>query len=72
MPYFECLHCGTITTIEGTGPKCPTCGHGTGIIHQNEPPAAAARDESKKAKNADEPGEGRREPQRNLTRGNHT
>ena len=53
MPYFECLHCGTVTSVETTAPKCVQCGHGTGIIHQHEPRTVRDAPEIQKKK---EPG----------------
>ncbi len=35
--YFECLHCGAVTPVEETPPKCRRCGHGTGVIHAQKP-----------------------------------
>jgi hypothetical protein len=35
--YFECLHCGAVTAVEATPPKCSRCGHGTGVIHLENP-----------------------------------
>ena len=52
MPYFECLHCENIAPVEATPPKCPQCGHGNGIIHQNLPPSTRNESEPK------EPGAG--------------
>ena len=40
MSYFECVHCGSVAPIDAMPPKCPRCGHGTGVIHLKEPPAA--------------------------------
>jgi hypothetical protein len=38
MPsYFQCLHCGIVTPIEASPPKCGTCGHGTGVVHSQKP-----------------------------------
>jgi hypothetical protein len=56
MPYFECLHCGSIAVVDRTPPKCAQCGHGTGIIHQNEPRAERRAPEIKKE--AGDPGRG--------------
>ncbi len=44
MPrYFECLHCHLITPVEATTPKCPRCGHGTGVIHSMNPEKAGQK-----------------------------
>lgn len=37
LRYFECLHCGTVTPLEGLPVKCPSCGHGTGVLHEQDP-----------------------------------
>jgi ribosomal protein L34E len=58
MPYFECLHCGTVAPVDATPPKCAQCGHGTGIIYQNEPPAARKAAETQKKQEPGEPGLG--------------
>jgi hypothetical protein len=59
MPYFECLHCGTVALVEATPPKCTRCGHGTGIIHQNQPRAerSAPQDQQNKKETGESGGE---------------
>jgi len=38
MPkYYECLRCGVVTEVDTATPKCSQCGHGTGILHQEDP-----------------------------------
>jgi len=38
MPsYFQCLHCGVVTPVEEAPPKCSKCGHGTGVLHLQNP-----------------------------------
>ena len=52
MPsYFECLHCGVVTPVEASPPKCGQCGHGTGVIHLEKPP----EDKDQKQKPTDSP-----------------
>ncbi len=34
---FECLHCGVMTPVEATPPKCGKCGYGTGVVHVQKP-----------------------------------
>lgn len=58
MPYFECLHCANVAPVEATPPKCPQCGHGTGIVHQNEPRAARKEPEAQKENDPGKPGTG--------------
>jgi len=46
MPrYFECLHCGVITEVAATPPKCRNCGHGTGVLHTRDPRIRKSRPE---------------------------
>ena len=59
MPsYFECLHCGVVTPVEEAPPKCSQCGHGTGVIHlQNPESIEKGQGENQKPKLTDEPKE---------------
>ena len=39
--FFECVRCGVITPVELSPPRCSSCGHGTGILHTNDPRSSA-------------------------------
>jgi hypothetical protein len=59
MPYFECLHCGIVTPVEITPPKCSSCGHGTGVVHQNKPSMPDRAAEKQQQQQPRPPGAGR-------------
>jgi hypothetical protein len=39
---FECLGCGRESILEKLPAKCPTCGHGNGLLRDNAEPVPAA------------------------------